>query len=135
MGGLSNAYVEELLYTVINDPNKFKGVLACDLFLEFIKKNHHLFKAGDCFVINMSSTNHSGSHFVCLMINSKCKAEYFDSYGLPSIDTNINTALNIANLKTSTFQQQIQNLTSQFCGIYCGKSFFRNNVQYNILHF
>lgn len=121
MGGLSNAYVEELLYTLLNDSNKFKGVFACDLFLEYMKKKHHSLKANDCFVINMSSSNHGGSHFVCLMINSKHKAEYFDSYGMPSIDSNINKALNIANLKTLTFQQQIQNLTSQFCGMYCGK--------------
>ena len=122
MGGLSNAYIEELLCTTLTVPNKFKGAYACDTFLEFTRRNRHLFKNGDCFVINMSSSNHHGSHFVCLMINSKGTAEYFDSYGLPFfIDSNISRALNDANLKTSIFQQQLQSLTSQFCGLYCGK--------------
>ena len=129
MGGLSNGYVEELLYAALNSPNKFKGVYPCDMFLEFIKKNRHLFKTGDCFVINMSSSNHGGSHFVCLIINTKGNAEYFDSYGLPySVDSNINKALADAGLKTSTFQQQIQSLTSKFCGVYCGKSLLRYNI-------
>ena len=121
MGGLSNDYVEKLMYAISINPESFKGVKPCDHFLEYIKKNFHQLKSGDCFIINLSSSNHGGSHFVCLIINSKHNAEYFDSYGLHySLDSYINKAIRVVNLKTTIFEKPIQDLSSQFCGLYCG---------------
>ena len=133
MGGLSNDYVENLMYSISINPQSFKGVKPCDLFHDFIEKHHHQLKSGDCFIINLSSSNHGGSHFVCLMINSKNRAEYFDSYGLHySLDSNIDKALKFAKLKTTIFEKSIQDFSSQFCGLYCSKckQFIQNKISH-----
>ena len=127
MGGLSNDYVEKLMYRISTKPQSFKGVKPCDLFLNFIENQHHFLKPGDCFIINLSSSNHKGSHFISLIILSNRRAEYFDPFGLHySLDSNINKALVLAKLKTTIFEKSIQDLSSQFCGLYCGKlKFFK----------
>ena len=139
MGGLSNEYIENLMYTISINPENFKGVKPCDHFLEYIGKNCHLLKPGDCFIINLSSSNHGGSHFVCLIINSKHNGEYFDSYGLHySLDSNINKAIKISKLKTAIFEKPLQNLSSQFCGLYCSKIpklFFMSDLKYFLIVF
>ena len=45
--------------------------------------------------------------------------EYFDSFGIPSIDSNINRAL--TSFKIVAFKKTIQNASSQLCGLYCSK--------------
>ena len=137
MGGLSNDYVEDLMYSISTNPRSFKGVQPCDLFRDIIEKDYHRLRPNDCFIINLSSSNHGGSHFVCLMINSTNKAEYFDSYGLHySLDSNIKKALEFAKLKTVIFEKPVQDFSSQFCGLYCSKLNFLNDrvsyLQYNI---
>ena len=121
IGGLSNAYVHKLMKAISNKPEDFKGVYPCDIFLEKIRRSYENIKPGHCFIINLSSSNHEGSHFVCLIVNSNNIADYFDSYGLQSIDINIKKALDISGIMAKPFEKQIQHLTSQFCGIFCGK--------------
>ena len=121
MGGLTNGYVEQLMYRTSYFPLNFKGVWPCDLFLELIKNNKGNVKQGECFIINLSSSNHRGSHFICIYAASNNKVEYFDSYGLPSIDNNINKAFSIINLEVSTFRKQVQDNSSQFCGLFCSE--------------
>lgn len=120
-GGLSNTYVHKLMKVISNKPEDFKGVYPCDVFLNEVRKNYKNIKPGHCFIINLSSSNHTGSHFVCIIVNSNNIADYFDSYGLESIDININKALDVSGIMIKPFQKQIQHLSSQFCGIFCGK--------------
>lgn len=67
----------------------------------------------------MSSSNNPGSHFISILISSNNEAEYFDSFGLVSFDSNINKAFQVAKLKVTEFNKSIQDLSSQFCGLYC----------------
>ena len=119
MPGLSNEYVEKLMYKLTINPHKFKGVKPCDIFLNEVKSNKQLLSKGDSFIINMSSSNNPGSHFVSIFILSDNEAEYLDSFGLPSFDSNINNAFREANLSVLEFETSIQDISSQFCGFYC----------------
>ena len=119
MPGFTNDYIEELMYKISTEPNHFKGVLPCDIFLDKVNKKKLLLKEKSCFIINLSSSNHSGSHFVCLLVMPGKVIEYFDSFGLPSFDPNINKAL--TSFKVEIFTKTIQDISSQFCGLYCSK--------------
>lgn len=66
MSGLSNQYVEDLMLQLSIQPEKFKGVKPCDIFLKEIQDNHHKLEKGNCFIINMSTSEHQGSHFVSI---------------------------------------------------------------------
>ena len=119
MPGFTNEYIEKLMYQISTQPTKFKGVLACDIFLDKVKKNKLLLKTGNCFIINLSSSNHEGSHFVSLFCTPGKVVEYFDSFGIPSFDSNVNKAL--TSHKIVEFKTSIQDISSQFCGLYCSK--------------
>ena len=68
MPGFTNDYIEELMYKISTEPNHFKGVFPCDIFLDKVNKKKLLLKEKSCFIINLSSSNHSRSHFVCLLV-------------------------------------------------------------------
>ena len=119
MPGFTNDYIEKLMYKISTKPNDFKGVLPCDIFLNKVKKKNLLLKESSCFIINLSSSNHSGSHFVCLLVMPGKVVEYFDSFGIPSFDSNINKAL--TSFKVEVLTKTIQDISSQFCGLYCSK--------------
>ena len=120
MAGLTNKYVENLIKCISPLPTKFKYVLPCDFFVEEMKKKKGKLKKGDCYIINQSASNHSGSHFVAVFITSKTTAEYFDSYAIPfSIDKNLVEAFDIGKLEIQQFEKTIQSPKSQFCGIFC----------------
>ena len=92
--------------------------LGFSLHLGYCKKGK--LKKGDCYIINQSASNHSGSHFVAVFITSKTTAEYFDSYAIPfSIDKNLVEAFDIGKLDIQQFEKTIQSPKSQFCGIFC----------------
>ena len=117
MPGFKNVFIEELMYKISTEPNRFKGVLPCDIFLNKVNKKNLSLKEKSCFIINLSSSNHSGSHFVCLLVMPGKVVEYFDSFGIPSFDSNINEAL--TSFKVKVFTKTIQDISSQFCGLYC----------------
>ena len=120
MAGLTNEYVENLMKCISPSPENFKYVLPCDYFLQEIKRNKAKLKKGYCYIINLSESNHSGSHFVAVFFTSKTTAEYFDSYAMPfSIDKNLVEAFDIGRLEIQQFGKRIQSQNSQFCGIFC----------------
>ena len=69
MPGLSNDYIEKLMYKLSVNPQKFKGVKPCDIFLNEIEQNQYILEEGDSIIINLSSSNNSGSHFVSIHIS------------------------------------------------------------------
>lgn len=117
MPGFANHYIEELMFKISTKPNNFKGVHACDIFLNKVNKKKLLLKEKNCFIINLSSSNHKGSHFVCLLVKPEKVIEYFDSFGFPSFDPNINEAL--TGFKVETFKETIQDTSSELCGLFC----------------
>ena len=118
MPGLTNLFVEKTMKKISNHPEKFKGVMACDLFLSYMKNSTTL-SPKDCFIINLSSSDHRGSHFICIFLDTSTSAEYFDSFGIESFDKNINKAMNYHGIKITHFRQRIQDISSDFCGLFC----------------
>ena len=93
MPGLTILFVENTMQEISNHPEKFKGVMACDVFLSYMKNSIKL-SPKDCFIINLSSSGHRGSHFICIFLNTSTSAEYFDPFGIESFNKNINKAMN-----------------------------------------
>ena len=119
MPGFTNDYIEKLMYKITTKPMDFIGVFPCDIFLTKVNEDKLMLKAGNCFIINLSSSNHGGSHFISLIVMPGKVVEYFDSFGIPSFDSNINKAL--ASFEILPFNKTIQSISSQFCGLYCSK--------------
>ena len=44
MPGLTNQYIEKLMYKISTKPSHFKGVHACDIFLDKVNKKKLLLK-------------------------------------------------------------------------------------------
>ena len=82
MPGYTNRYIEKLMYKISTKPGHFKGVHACDIFLDKVNKKKLLLKEKSCFIINLSLSNHGGSHFVCLLVMPGKVIEYFNSFFL-----------------------------------------------------
>ena len=107
------------MYKISTKPSHFKGVHACDISLDKVSKKKTFAEKKSCFIINLSSSNHGGSHFVCLLVMPGKVIEYFDPFGLPLFDSNIIKAL--TSFKVEIFTKTIQDISSQFCGLYCSK--------------
>ena len=84
MSSLTSKYLLNLMNICSFDPKTFKGVFSCDNFYQKFKASDLV--PGDQYIINLSSSNHSGSHWVAIKINSHQEAEYFDSYGFDCYD-------------------------------------------------
>ena len=69
------------------------------------------------YIINLSPSWHSGSHWVALWINGK-KLEYFCSFGLrPPVG--LHKVLTSRDARYKRNKRQIQSLTTDLCGEYC----------------
>ena len=119
MPGFTNDYIEKLMYKITTKPMDFIGVFPWDIFLTKVNQDKLMLKAGNCFIINLSSSNHGGSHFISLIVMPGKVVEYFDSFGIPSFDSNINKAL--ASFEILPFNKTVKSISSQFCGLYCSK--------------
>ena len=117
MAGLSTSYLWNLMKICSFDPKTFKGVFSCDNFYQKVKGINPT--PGDQYIINLSSSNHSGSHWVAIQINSLQEADYFDSYGLDCYDNFIRKAFEEQRITLNSFNKTIQDPSSQFCGLYC----------------
>ena len=61
--------------------NEFEGIFPCDRFLKLIKDHRNNFLTGvHRFIVNLSSSNNYGSHWVVIIINTD-HSVYFDSLG------------------------------------------------------
>ena len=117
MSGLSTHYLQNLMKICSFNPNAFKGVFSCDKF--YLKVKDINLSPGDRYIINLSSRNHSGSHWVAMQVNTPQEVEYFDPYGLECFDNFIKKAIQEQNVMISTFKKTIQDPSSQFCGLFC----------------
>ena len=103
--------------TLCVKPCSFKGVMPCNVFLNEVRNGVLKLLNGDSLIINLSSSNHHGSHFIAIYILDG--VEYFDPLGMPSIDVNINQAFTEKKLEIVHFESAIQPLLSNYCGYYC----------------
>lgn len=119
MAGLSTKYIENLIKTIMLDSRNFIGVLSCDMFLRMTKIKKINLSPGKGIILNLSSSNHPGSHWVAIYLNSDDIVEFFDSFGLHCFDSNILEAFDDQKLRVIDFKKRLQHEESQFCGYYC----------------
>lgn len=91
--------------------NIFKGVFPCDA----LPKSFSLPAA---FVVNLSTHNSKGSHWVAIYIDCSRTAEYFDSFGLPPMQKHIQHFLRVNSKYITYNKKQIQHIVSNKCGKY-----------------
>jgi hypothetical protein len=60
-----------------------------------------------------------GSHWVTVCFSNSTYAEYFDSYGLPNIQTKIMAYLHCHSISWTFKGHRLQGSTSNVCGHYC----------------
>ena len=109
--GITNNFIDSFLSPLCSI---FKGTYPCDLLPIISTKKRY------CIIVNLSSSNKPGSHFISLYFipkNNICV--YFDSLGLPCFDKNIINHILFLKYKMIDPGIQIQDVTSKYCGFYC----------------
>ena len=93
--------------------SNFQGVYAKDTIPDHLTEKNRF-----SIVVNLSPSNHPGSHFVSI-IRQKDTLLYFDSLILPIPKevSNFIKKLKVSNAKRNF--HQIQDESSDFCGYYC----------------
>lgn len=87
-------------------------VVPCDMLPEQITLPFHA-------IINNSSSQEAGTHWVMLTIDASGTAHYLDSYGMMPRSKDI---LRFIRLHSKNFvwnEQQLQRVNSRVCGLYC----------------
>ena len=74
MAGLSNLFLERFLFPLCKN---FIGTFAVDTLPS------NLWNTPCSAIVNLSMSNHPGSHFIAIFINKHNYLCYFDSYALP----------------------------------------------------
>lgn len=87
----------------------FKGVFACD-------RLPVVFSLPALFIINLSPSTESGSHWITLHIDEEGSAFYFDSFGMPPSNPDILRFLKLHSKKLAHNKKQLQHLSSIKCG-------------------
>ena len=113
--GLSTFELQELMKFCSICPEEFFGVQPCDIFLKNAKQKK--FSSRSRHIINLSSSNNSGSHWICVMLKGK-EAYYFDSYGQKCYDKNILKVFEEMDLDLSYNDVKIQHDQSIHCGYF-----------------
>ena len=108
---MENSFLEKVSKLCLK--NKFNGVWPCDYFalIPNLKPNQK-------FIINLSSSNHPGSHFVGIYV-AKNVVYYFDSFGVKNFDKNIEKVLKKYKKPVQYFDECIQHKFSKLCGLFC----------------
>ena len=113
--GLSNIFIEKNLYKVTK---KFKGVFSSDNIPNKLQNLNDF-----SIICNLSKENEIGTHFITILVKDK-EIFILDSLGDTSIFgdvTPINKFLKKVMNRRTLYRnsQQLQSLTSQYCGFYC----------------
>jgi len=92
--------------------NIFKGVFPCDAL-------PNSFRLPAVFVINLSTHNEPGTHWVSLYISECGNAFYFDSFGMKPTNVHIISFLKMHTKRVSYNNKQLQHISSNKCGRFC----------------
>ena len=90
--------------------------MARDVFVKNIRRIST--KKSVC-IVNTDISSLPGQHWIAVYFSGKGQCEYFDSYGLPPIHTDIRNALRQCNLKLFYNPCTFQGVTTNVCGEYC----------------
>lgn len=71
------------------------------------------------YIVNTDSSDRSGEHWIAVIFNRNGESTYFDSYGLPPLDTEIMSFIHNNSSSWTYNKQVIQSLLGVVCGYYC----------------
>ena len=71
------------------------------------------------YIVNTERSNKAGEHWVAVIFNNNGDGLYFDSYGLPPLETEIIDFLDNHSPSWRYNRQRLQSLQSKVCGLYC----------------
>ena len=71
------------------------------------------------YIVNTERSNKAGEHWVAVIFNNNGNVLYFDSYGLPPLETEIIDFLDNHSWSWSYNRQRLQSLYRKVCGLYC----------------
>ena len=114
--GLNTVELQELMEFCSIYPEEFFGVQPCNIFLENARQKK--FSSKSRHIINLSSSNNNGSHWICVMFKGK-QALYFDSFGDKCYDKNILKVFEELGMNFDYSNIKIQHNRSTHCGYFC----------------
>ena len=128
MAGLSNLFLERFLFPLCKN---FIGTFAVDTLPS------NLWNTTCSAIVNLSVSNHPGSHFIAIFINKHNYLYYFDSYALPPPIYNHHLIKFLKKWVTSdkirhVLERPIQAFDSLFCGWYAAAFCMFVNAYANI---
>ena len=71
------------------------------------------------YFVNTDSSYRSGEHWVAVIFNRNGDSTYFDSYGLPPLNTEIMSFIHNNSSRWTYSKQVIRSLLGVVCGYYC----------------
>ena len=71
------------------------------------------------YIVNTKRSNKAGEHWVAVIFNNNGNVLYFDSYGLPPLETEIINFLDNHSSSWRYNRQRLQSLQSKVCGLFC----------------
>lgn len=103
------------------------AVLEADMFCRDIpslvcgrdKLINHSFDEIPIVISNIDPSRKPGSHWIAIYKTSNSAVEYFDSYGLPPLHTDVNAKLSSTFTNISFNTIQLQGSNTSVCGQYC----------------
>ena len=128
MAGLSNLFLERFLFPLCKN---FIGMFAVDTLPS------NLWNTPCSAIVNLSVSNHPGSHFIAIFINKRNYLYYFDSYALPPPITSHHLIQFLKKWITSdkirhVLERPIQAFDSLFCRLYAATFCLFVNAYANI---
>ena len=110
MNGISNLFIDSVLQPTCK---YYHGIFSANTLPDRLIELDRF-----SVVCNLSKYSEVGSHFVCI-ISLPHLVLYIDSFGMPSIISEITKFLSRLNKPVSYNTIQLQHLKSSFCGFYC----------------
>lgn len=110
--------MNNLQLTAVLTSDIFAQRVFCGVFPRDILPRRVQTRRPCAYVINTDRYGKPGEHWVCVFFDGFGKSEYFDSFGLPPLHSDIEQFIK-RNSQSSRYNQRfLQDLTSSACGLY-----------------
>ena len=109
---MNTLHIASILKAELSSSNIFKGVLPRDRFI----RQDMTFPS--LFVCNTDNSNQPGAHWIAIHFSADKRCEYFDSYGLPPLFSDLEQKLQSIDSCFIYNTCSLQSLSTNVCGIY-----------------
>lgn len=110
---MNTDHISSILHSDPSTSQIFKGVMPRDHFV-----NCKVAFPG-LYVCNTDTSDQPGSHWISIYFSKNGKCEYFDSYGVFSLFSDLTHKLLSIDKNLNYNNQTLQSVNTNVCGIYC----------------